>query len=117
MSSNLTPSAKYPFRLVLARDTIPKRHRSKAVKPAIKRQVENQSVRGFCSKATDVLKPSPLATTYNSDVTKDRFGVMFKLNLQKNVHLKRDLGGISSVALAAIALVLCLEWSLLIHLG
>jgi len=42
---------------------------------------------------------------------------MFKLNFEKNVHHKRDLGGVSSIVLAAIALVLCLEWSLLIHLG
>jgi len=42
---------------------------------------------------------------------------MFKLSFEKNVRHKRDLGGVSSLVLAAIALVLCLEWSLLIHLG
>ena len=64
-----------------------------------------------------MIKPSARETAYNSDVTKDRLGVMFKLNLDQNVRHKRDLGGISSIVLAALALVLCLEWSILIHMG
>jgi hypothetical protein len=42
---------------------------------------------------------------------------MSKANFGQKVRRKRDLGGMSSIVLAAIALVLCLEWSLLIHSG
>jgi hypothetical protein len=49
--------------------------------------------------------------------SKTGLGVMSKANYGQQVPHKRDLGGVSSIVLAAIALVLCLEWSLLIHLG
>jgi hypothetical protein len=47
-----------------------------------------------------------------------------KLNLEPSVPqshmgspMGRDLGGISSQAALAFALVMCIEWSFLIHMG
>ena len=42
---------------------------------------------------------------------------MSKLSFWQTVRHNRDLGGISSIVLAALALVICLEWSILIHMG
>lgn len=42
---------------------------------------------------------------------------MSKLNFEQTVPPTRDLGGVSSVTLLAFALVVCLEWCLLMHLG
>jgi hypothetical protein len=42
---------------------------------------------------------------------------MAKLNFEWSLPPSRDLGGVSSVTLLAFALVICLEWCLLMHLG
>ena len=42
---------------------------------------------------------------------------MSKLNFEQSVPHNRDLGGVSSVVVLAFALVICLEWSLLLHIG
>jgi hypothetical protein len=42
---------------------------------------------------------------------------MPKLNFEHSVPHDRDLGGVSSMIVLAYALVICLEWSLLLHMG
>jgi hypothetical protein len=42
---------------------------------------------------------------------------MSKLNFDHGLSHSRDLGGVSSITVLAFALVICLEWSLLIHMG
>jgi hypothetical protein len=51
------------------------------------------------------------------ETPKNRRDVMSKLNFEQSLPRKRDLGGISSITVLAFALVLCLEWSLFIHMG
>ena len=50
----------------------------------------------------------------NSDFT---LNVGHGLNVGHDLSQSRDLGGISSTMALAFALVMCVEWSFLIHLG
>ena len=42
---------------------------------------------------------------------------MSKLNFEQSVPYSRDLGGVPSIVVLAFALVLCLEWCLLMNMG
>ena len=42
---------------------------------------------------------------------------MPKLNFAQEMPHSRDLGGVSSVTVLAFALVICLEWCLLLNVG
>ena len=42
---------------------------------------------------------------------------MSRLNFEQSAPHSRDLGGVTSMTVLAFALVICLEWSLLIHMG
>ena len=44
-------------------------------------------------------------------------GAMPKLNSARSAPHSRDLGGVSSVVVLAFALVICLEWCLLMNMG
>jgi hypothetical protein len=46
---------------------------------------------------------------------KDGRHAMSKLNFQQTMPRSRDMGGVSSVIVLAFALVICLEWGLLLH--
>jgi hypothetical protein len=38
------------------------------------------------------------------------------LNFQQTMPRNRDVGGVSSIIVLAFALVICLEWGLLLHI-
>ena len=42
---------------------------------------------------------------------------MSKLNVVQEAPHSRDVGGVSSVTVLAFALVICLEWCLLLNMG